>query len=88
MKFLGGMHSTVLETLEYYSLNFERVICHLCRKFLKNIMSLFYRTTMPNPEDRLSFQRVREDNFDNYHINHHHNFPQEISDTDYPASRF
>merc|ERR1719300_441676 len=44
------------------------------------------RTTMPNPEDRLSYQRVREDSFDNYHINHHHNFPQEISDTDYPAS--
>jgi len=44
------------------------------------------RTTMPNPEDRLSYQRVREDSFDNYHINNHHNFPQEISDTDYPAS--
>ena len=43
---------------------------------------------MPNPEDRLSYERVREDSYDNYHINHHHNFPQEISDTDYPASRF
>ena len=43
---------------------------------------------MPNPEDRLSYQRVREDNFDNYHNDHHHNYPQEISDTDYPASRF